>query len=184
MKLELDITADAVVDQVAKHLMGYVVRDETACGYDPDEDVEPETTAPRYGRDRSTIADMVKNIVAERTRRAVDAAVEKVTEERIAEAVDKVLAEGWRKTNNWGEPTGPATNLRGRINEILHQNIERDYRHKGARIDVIIGEAIEAALGKEFKPLLEAAAAKFKAALEGTIAAKLQETLKAALGLR
>ena len=184
MKIEIEIKTDDIVDQVARHMMGYVVQENGDVSYDLEEDYDPGTTAPKWKG--KTVAELVKNIVAERTRRAVDAAVTEVTHARIREAVDQMLAEGWTKTNEWGETKGPRMDLKARIAEVLKESVEsrHSYNHKGPRIDMIIKDAVKDAFDKEFAKEIEDAKSKLRTQVDAIVQAKLGEGLKTALGLK
>lgn len=182
MKIEIEIKTDDIVDQVAQHVMGYVVRDNQDYSYDDGESGDVETTAPKYRGE--TIANLVKNVVMERTRRAVDEAVKEVTGEHVRAAVAAILEEGWQKTNSYGEPTGPKMDLKARIGALLVEVQDTYSSNRRPWIENIVREQVDKTFAAVFAKEIEGAKAKFRAALDGTISAKLQESLKSALGLR
>lgn len=145
-----------------------------------DEDGEPIATSGR-----KTIEDRVRQAVMKMVRDAVEAEVTKVTEASVKEAVDACLAEGWQKTNNYGEPSGPRMDLKARIGELLVKMQDNGYSSSRTNlVESIIKAQAEAAFKTEFAPVIADAKVKFKALLDGTISATLAETLKSALGLR
>lgn len=183
MKIEIDIKTDDIVDQVARHMMGYVAQENGDVSFDPEEGPEYETTAPKWKG--KTVAEMVRDIVAERTRRAVDDEVKRVAGEAIRAAVAQVLADGWQATNNYGEPTGPRLDLKARVGEMLLKLQGNQYdSNRKVWVDAVIEEHLRKVLQDHFAKELDAAKAKFRSLLDGTISAKLNETLKSALGLR
>jgi hypothetical protein len=108
-------------------------------------------------------------------------------EKKMLAEVDKVLAEGFQKTNTWGSADGPRRTLKEMV--LAQLEAKRTVGDYNNRKNVLVIEAhAEAAailcIEKEFKPIVEEAKAKFRAAVDGLMAQKLQDTLKSALGLK
>lgn len=118
--------------------------------------------------------------------KAVDAAVVRITETAVQNAVAKVLEEGWTPTNQWGEPRGERVTLRQRIEKLLtdkhHGNYDRE--NNGTIAERIAAKVIAETFRTEFGKELELARQEFRKALDGAVTSKLAESLKSALGLR
>lgn len=83
--------------------------------------------------------------------RAVDKAVERFGEEVIRAAVVEAIAEGWQKTNTYGEPIrGEKVSLKERIAKLIEEPVG-DYNRRQSRIEKLVGETVEATLRDEMK---------------------------------
>lgn len=174
MKIEIDITTEAIVEQIANKLMGYAAEEY-------DDDGEPIEGSNHRTRLDQRIAD----VITKRVQRAVDEQVTKVTEEHVKAAVAAVLAEGWQKTDGYGSPSGPKMTIKDRVGETLTK-LQGDSYHSNRKnlVDAIIEQAVATALKTEFDKVIADARDKFKAQIDSVVSAKLNETLKSALGLR
>lgn len=112
---------------------------------------------------------------------AVDAAVKRVVEGRIDAMAEKVLEEGWTKTDEYGRPTGQKVTFAERVHGIL---CERGTYERNGRIDRLVTELAERALNKEMKPEIDAAKLKVQELLNGTLSAKLLQAMKEGVGLK
>lgn len=152
---------DAIVAAAAERLLSLDVRDESEKGY------------------RKT--DKVRALLDEQIAAKVSERIKDVTLVELEGEVRNVIAKGWQKTDEFGNPSGSIT-LSGLVIKILNTK-EGDYG-RSTRIEKWIQEAIEKALREVFAKEIEAARAAFKAQLDGVLQAKLAETLRAALGLK
>ena len=157
--------------------------------WDPSDPDAPPPTDPRPYWDRKQIGKRLKAYLDEKIEEAVrsmvEAALDGAIKARIAEEVDRVLADGWVKTDEYGHPdvrAGKVT-LKDRVNQALTRTANSSYDRR-TQVDQLAADAIDRALKGPFGQEIEAARAKFKAEIDGLVAAKLNETIKSALGLR
>lgn len=115
--------------------------------------------------------------VEDEIRGAVDAKLGAITEEMVRSEVARVLAEGWRKTNSYGEPFGQLQTLKGLILEKITGRSD-SYSNSPTMIEKLAQEQIREALQKEFGKELEAAREKLRALVDGTISEKMRDLLK------
>lgn len=177
MKLEIEITTEDLINQVAARILGMY-----AAEYDEDGEPVPER------RGREPLAQIIEKTVIKRVQRAVDEQIKAVTAEKIGTAVDDVLVAGWQTTNSYGEPSGPRVTLRDRVSKIITE--AQDGGWNGQRktlIDAIVERKLaelfdhrNGAIGKA----IEEAQAKLRSAIDGTVMTALATTLRQALGLR
>ena len=172
---KIDIDEDRIVAAVADRIVAM---------HSPEYDDETGEPLPSTSG-RKTIEDRVRQVVLKTVREAVESTVATVTEAAVKDAVAACLAEGWQKTNNYGEPSGPKMDLKARIGELLVKLQDNGYNsNRQNLVEALIRSAVEGALKTEFAPAIAEAKVKFKALLDGSISATLAETLKGALGLR
>ncbi len=125
----------------------------------------------------------------------LDAAGRKICDEKIRERVDAIVAKGWAQTDSWGNPTGAPKTFEARVHEWLFAK-SGSYSSSKTRIEEIFDEALrDAMLGRpdhrgtrpEGGGILGAivldAAKTFRAQVDNLMSAKLQESLRSALGL-
>lgn len=178
MKIEIDITTDAIIDQVATRILAM---------HAPEYDDEGEPIENRHSRD--SLAKIIEQTVIKRVQRAIDEQVKAVTAEKIGAAVDTILTAGWQATNNYGEPTGKAITLRDRVSKIINDaQAEGWNNNRKTLIDAIIerrvGELLDPRSGGEFGKTLAEAQKALREAVDGQVMASLNATLRSALGLR
>lgn len=124
----------------------------------------------------------IEHQVADAVREAVTGIVDGIGRERISKAVDQVLAEGWQKTNDYGERVGASITLKDRIGEILRAHDR--YSGRGSYIDERVKERVDNALNKDLKADIEAARNKFKTEVDAVLTATIREALAKNLGLK
>lgn len=176
MKLEFDIsdiTREDLVNAMAERLLTTYVREEETNSTYP-------TNSPLADQMRKLIEQKVSEIAESHVRADIDNEIQ----ERIALAVDAVLAEGWQATNTYGEPRGPKVDLRGRVSEVL-LTATRDYSGSPMTpIERQVKAAVDNLISKEFAKEIEAARKSLREQLDTAVSAKFTETLKTALGIR
>ena len=133
-----------------------------------------------YEQLHETLEGTAEAAVQSAIRAGVDGALSRIVEEKLRPAVEAALAEGWQRTDKWGDLAGGRADLKTRIGELLEM---RDDYHRVRRIDAIAKETIEEALKKDFGETIDKAKAAFKAQVDGVIQAKLREALSTALGI-
>jgi hypothetical protein len=114
--------------------------------------------------------------------RAVHVAVRTLTETLIAKEVQRVLEEGWTKTDEWGEPKKKLT-TRERINAYFSENVG-GYNQKITRLEKLTAELLDKQMRGDLGEVLKEAKAKFRAAIDGAMKVRLQTVLADALGLQ
>lgn len=138
---------------------------------------------------KAIAGDVVRHLSCEIERtaqRLVEAAITAKIEEKVNAAVEtalqKALEEGWQPTDHWGTPKGPKMTLADRIAKSISEN--QSYDKIEREINRFVTHAIEKVLGDRLKPEIACAVAKFKEVADSVVQAKLNETLKHALGLK
>lgn len=111
---------------------------------------------------------------------AVHDLVAEIARDEIAAAVKSVLAEGWKRTNEYGEARGVAS-LKDRISELL--NGRDRYGDSAKWVEKVVKEETQAALKGELAKEIEAARVKLRAEVDQVTRAKLNEALRSALGV-
>jgi hypothetical protein len=117
--------------------------------------------------------------IQERISAAVDAAVEA----RICAELEKAIAEGWPRTNSYGEVVGKAITLKERISEYLHGKRD-NYSSRGNRLEEAVSEAVAKALREGFDKELDAAKKKFRAMFDDAVMGSWLKTVKQSLGVK
>jgi hypothetical protein len=126
----------------------------------------------------STVDEAVKEAVGA----AVATAVDRISRERITKEVERVMAEGWSTTNNYGESTGVRMSIKDRIGKIL--NGRDSYSGRDSYIDETVKRQVQEALNKDLKGDIGAARDKFKAEVDAVLTATIREALAKNLGLK
>ena len=171
MKLEFeikDIDRDEVIYAMAQHLLRRW----------SDDDGESPTDLGRS----------LANAVSQRITKIADEVVRQhfddTIRERIAAAVDTVLAEGWYESDGYGGRRGDRIDLKARINVAMTAQRGDSYSRKPSILQERIDEAVKATLDKEFEPVIKQARETLRKQLDAAVMTKVTETVKAALGLR
>lgn len=132
----------------------------------------------------------VARMVEERTRKAVerqikatvDEVIREVVQDKVAVAVEAILAEGWRKTDSYGSPQGPPMTLKDRVSEML---TARDrYSNSLSYLDQTVAKEVDGVLRGELGQAIEDAKKKVRETLDSAVMTKLQQALKEGLGLK
>lgn len=141
------------------------------------------TVAEDYIRQAITteVEKAVERAVSDAVGGAVTALVEKIGQARIGKEIERVMAEGWPRTNSYGERTGTAT-IKDRISEILNQ--QDRYSGNGRYIDETVKRQVQETLNKTLKADIDAARNKFKAEVDAVLTATIREALAKNLGLK
>jgi hypothetical protein len=125
--------------------------------------------------------EQVEQKAAERIDLAIDHAVKRVGEDIIRDAIKTAIADGWPKTNQYGEPTGPTITLKTRISDMLESRSGYD---RERHIDKLVKTEVEEALRKEFAKEFEEARKRVRTLLDGALNEKLAQALREGLGLK
>src|SRR3990167_1377571 len=123
----------------------------------------------------------IEAAVADAVGEAVTALVDRIGQERIGREIERVMAEGWSRTNGYGERTGTAT-IKDRISELL--NAQDRYSSNGRYIDETVKRMVQETLTKTLKADIDAARNKFKAEVDAVLTATIREALAKNLGLK
>jgi hypothetical protein len=130
----------------------------------------------------SQVAKAIDSAVEDAVGEAVSALVEKIGRERIGKEIERVMAEGWSKTNQYGESTGVKLSIRDRIAMIL--NSRDSYSGRDSYIDETVKRQVHETLNKDLKTDIQAARNKFKAEVDAVLTATIREALAKNLGLK
>lgn len=164
-------------------------------------DEAPQTAAPEqtavvvrvtgFSADRvermvaEQLVEQMREAVREHAQRAVEEALAEqlgtLAKERLAAEIDRVFAEGWTKTGQYGEKVGTAT-LKDRISDLLNHHDR--YNSNRRWLDELVAESVKAHLGGDFKNEIERAQASFRKQVDELLAGKIAEGLRNAFGLR
>jgi len=106
----------------------------------------------------------------------------------VEEEVSRAMSEGWTVTNTWGDKTGEHWTLRSHVMKYLAEKRRDSGSSYNAPEKTVIDRAVEEAVkrifSQEFDKEIADARARLRQMLDDSIAKKLAETLKSALGLR
>lgn len=123
----------------------------------------------------------IETAVADAVGDAVTKLVDRIGQERVGKEIERVMVEGWARTNGYGERTGTAT-IKDRISEILNQ--QDCYSGNGRYIDETVKRQVNETLTKTLKADIDAARNKFKAEVDAVLTATIREALAKNLGLK
>jgi hypothetical protein len=173
VKLNIDVSPidqDQLVELVARYIL------KRAAGSSGWEDGS--------GDEDNRLATVIEKKIEERVEQLASEAVRDVVIEiarsKVEAAVNTAIDAGWQITNQYGEPTGRTASLDTFIRE--HLTSTTGYRNE-SKLSEAIRKAIDGAMQKQFKPILDEAAAKLRAQVDTVLQAKLNETMRKALGL-
>lgn len=180
MKIEFeiqDISREEVCDAIARQLLTTMVKE-----YDP------ESGEYEYHR-RSDFAEILGKHIEQKIEALADKAVREqfdaTIKERISKTVDQVLADGWVKTDNYGNANGERLDLKGRINEILTKKESAGYNRESWTLsEKLVREKVEEVLRGDLNKASQEAQAALRKQLDTAVTTKVAETIKSALGLR
>lgn len=180
MKIEFeirDIERGEVIEAMARQILTVMVKEH-----------DPEYGANEYP-DRSELAKLlakgvgqkIERLAAEAVREHFDATIKA----RIESTVDEVLAEGWRKTDSYGNATGDRVDLKGRINEVITTKVRDGYSGPQYTLsEKLVADSVKEVMTSGLKHELEAARKSLRDQLDTAVTAKVAATIKEALGLR
>jgi hypothetical protein len=114
----------------------------------------------------------------------VDEVIQGVVEARVVSVVEKVMAEGWQKTDNYGSPSGPPVTLKDRVSEMLRAKDRYGNGTGTPYLDTKVAEEVNKVLNGELGKAIEEAKKKVRDTLDSAVMTKLQQALKEGLGLR
>lgn len=178
MKLEFeigDITREALIDAMAERLLLQVVYDEETGGSYRDH----SELGRKMGR---ALERRIDELATERVRECF----EEVIKARIAATVDEVLAEGWQRTDRYGNrQDAERLDLKARISEMLAEKKHDGFgRQPISLAEEVVQKTVEGVLTRELQNEIEKARTALRAQLDAVVAGKVAETIKTALGLR
>jgi hypothetical protein len=179
MKVQFEmkpVTRDEVIEAMAAQLLGAEMTE--------DEDGNPV----KYW-DRTTATKLLEKrlmkAIDEKAEAMVRDAFDETIQARVTAAVDDVLAAGWAVTDGYGNRRGDNVDLKGRISELLTKQESSGYNEpKRTVAEQIAKKIINDAFHATFQPELERARLALRAQVDGIVSARLNETLKSALGLK
>lgn len=107
---------------------------------------------------------------------------------RVVPLVDEAMATPFRRTNSYGEPTGPETTLRDEVVRVAQEYLTKPgdayNRDKGTAVQQFIAGEVKKAIDAELKEALTAAKAEVAAAVKSHAATMLQKTITDMAGVR
>lgn len=124
----------------------------------------------------------VQDALGKAVKDAVYDLVSKAGEKRVREEIDRAIAEGWPKTNDYGERVGPALTIKERIGQMLTSRDQ--YSGRGTWVEESMKRKVEEALNKDLKADIEAARNKFKTEVDAVLTATIRDALAKNLGLK
>jgi len=123
---------------------------------------------------------LVRRRFDEQVDKQIDDLVAVVGADRIEAAVEKALAEGWPRTNTYGENVGERIGLKERIAEILFKPTGYDRK---TYVDEVCAKTVEAVMRGELGKEIEAARDSLRKALNDAVKEKLATAVKGAFGI-
>lgn len=130
----------------------------------------------------SQVEKAVEHAVSDAVSEAVTALVDKIGQARIAKEIERVMAEGWPMTNEYGEARGSSVTIKDRISKLL--NSQDRYSGRGTYIEETVKRQVDETLNKTLKADIDAARNKFKAEVDAVLTATIREALAKNLGLK
>lgn len=138
-----------------------------------------EAAVERNYRLRERAEEAVDSAIDKAVAAGVDDAMKRLAEEMLRPAIAEVIANGWQKTDSYGQPVGTRQTLAQRITEYLFEHDR--YSGRGTKIDVLFKEELDKALrseaGREFTAALKSFAGKVDTELNNRILAAVRATL-------
>lgn len=179
MKIECelpDIKRDEIIEAMAAGLLGAIYE-----RYEDDPTPETPYDRKQIGKHlRAYLDGKIAELAAEVVRKAFDDTIRA----RIDSAVDVVLSEGWRATNEFGEPRGERIDLKARISKLLTEVRGDSYSRSPSVLDAHVQKAVENLVGKDFQPVIAAARENLKKCLDEKVMKTVSDTITNAVGLR
>lgn len=126
------------------------------------------------------IGQAFESFVKTQVAQTVGQMVREIGREHIDAEIRAILAEGWQRTDDYGQARGGRVSLRDRVQEMFHKTDRYESR---SMFEKVIKEELDKALKGELGKELDAARAKIRAEVDQITRAKLNEALKSALGL-
>lgn len=128
----------------------------------------------------------IEQHVSELVVKAIDERVKSLTTEMLKAEVERVLTEGWAKTNQWGERQGEVINLSTTVRDALKAFIEGNPNayHVSDRkpaIANLVTELAAEAVKKALQPVIDEAKKQLQSQLDISIGKSLRLTLADAL---
>jgi hypothetical protein len=134
------------------------------------------------GRLEETITTRVQEEIDERIVGTIQELVTQVSREKIEAALNACLEAGWRQTNHYGEPTGPAVGLKERVSQILNAR-NSSYSNDGTFVEKAVKEEVDKVLRGELGKEIEKARADLRTALDEAVKTRLADAIKGAFGI-
>lgn len=131
---------------------------------------------------QAEVSKAVEQAVSDAVGEAVSALVERIGQERVGKEIQRVMAEGWPVTNEYGEARGSSVTVKDRISKLL--NSQDRYSGRGTYIDETVKRMVNETLDKTLKADIDAARNKFKAEVDAVLTATIREALAKNLGLK
>lgn len=113
---------------------------------------------------------------------AVEQATQSLVRDRLAVEIERVLAEGWQPTGEYGEAKGPKKTLKDRISDLL--NHQDRYSSNRRWLDELIADHVRKVLSGPFAGEVEGAKASFRKQVDELLAGHIANGLRTAFGLR
>lgn len=156
---------------------------DTSVGYDYDD--EPISLGDKV------VNKLVRNLTEKfeaQAKAQLNAALAVAIEAKATELVDAAIEQPFQKTNNWGEPTGPATTLRDLIDEKIKAFLTArvdSYPRTGSQayISNLVGNKVAAEMEKEFKEAIQQGKEQLLTAVKGRAAEVISEAMRRAVNL-
>jgi hypothetical protein len=141
-----------------------------------------EAAVERNYRLQERVGEAVDKAVKKAITNGVDEGMQRLMEEQLRPAIAEVIANGWQKTDHYGQPQGPKQSLAQRITEFL---FEKDrYNGNGTTIDKVFKEELEKALKTEAGKAFADALASFKGKVDTEINGRIMTAVRSAMGLK
>lgn len=139
------------------------------------------------------VAERVEEETYNRISKAIDTAIEKtvrkklteVTEDVLRARIEGVIAEGFQKTNSYGEPIGEPISIKTIITtELEKQHSDRWNKAQGSIVQQATRDVIETTFKKEFDKEIETARKALREQIDAIVNGKFAECLKSAMGVK
>jgi hypothetical protein len=130
-------------------------------------------------RVKEAVEARLEGVLEESVSELVQTRLRELTDEALRKEMDRVLAEGWRKTNSYGEPTGDVVTLKSWILQYLTKS---DYGR--TPMEKVFSDVMEREMKSETGAIFTEVKVKLRAMVDKEIATKLRAAVSEAIGAK
>jgi hypothetical protein len=119
----------------------------------------------------------INESVRQRVALSVDGRLREMCNERLEKGIEEFISQGWPRTNNYGEPTGPKITFVERIRDMFFKDSYRSERDISERFSKLANESFAA----QFHDDIKWAKVEFRKAINSAISGKVMQLLREAV---
>lgn len=168
MKIEIEVDRDEVLDRAASRLYSAVRGNQ----YNKDDE------------DYSYSQDRLQEAVDRAARELIDEKAPTIIEEMLRPKIEELLTNGWRKTNQYGEPKGTETLTEYIRGQLTIGAPDQYSRRQQSLAGQLLENTISAFIKQEMGPEIEKFKKALRSRLDDVLKGKVTEAMRQAVGLR